>query len=90
MPQLLYPWERNLALNIQEARWVQGQSGWVQKVSPSPGFDPQTVWLLASYCTDYATLAHTTTTTTTNSKKNQKDDNYGGNNGKCGMRFSQQ
>jgi hypothetical protein len=78
-----------MALNIQEARWVQGQSGWVQKISPSPEFDPQTVWLLASYCT--MLLAHTTTTTkNNNSKKKKKDDDCGGNHEKSGMRFSQQ
>jgi len=46
-PICFAPGERNMALNIQEARWAQGQSGWVQKISPSPEFDPQTVWLLA-------------------------------------------
>ena len=88
MPQLLYSWERNLALNTQEARWLSASLDRCRKSHPPPGFDPQTVWLLASYCTDYASLAHTTTTTNNNSKK--KDDGYGGNNEKCGMRFSQQ
>jgi len=88
MPQLLYSWERNLALNTQEARWPSASLDRCRKSHPPPGFDPQTVWLLASYCTDYASLAHTTTTTNNNSKK--KDDGYGGNNEKCGMRFSQQ
>ena len=91
MPQLLYPWERNLAVNIQ-ARWAQGQSGRVQKMSTPPRFDPQTVWwLLASYCTDYASLAHTTTSTTTITDDNsKKKDDCDDNNEKCGMRFSQQ
>ena len=31
----------------------QGQSGQVQKISPPPGFDPRTVWPLASRYTDY-------------------------------------
>jgi len=62
----------------------------VQKISPPPGSDPQTVWLLESYCTDYARLAHTTTTITNNNSKKKKDDDHGGNNEKCGMRFSQQ
>ena len=81
MPQLLYPWERNLALSIQEARWVQGQSGRVQKISPPLGFDTQAVWLLASYCTYYASLAHTTsttTTTTTTTTNNNNNNDCGG------------
>jgi hypothetical protein len=36
----------------------QGRSGWVLKISPPPGFDPQTVQLIASRYTDYAILAH--------------------------------
>jgi len=31
----------------------QGQSGQVQKISPPPGFDPQTVQPVASRYTDY-------------------------------------
>jgi len=33
----------------------QGRSGQVRKISPSPGFDPRTVQLVASRYTDYAT-----------------------------------
>ena len=33
----------------------QGQSGQVQIISPPPGFDPQTVQLVASRYTNYAT-----------------------------------
>jgi len=33
----------------------QGQSGQVQKILPPPGFNPQTVQLIASHCTDWAT-----------------------------------
>jgi len=36
----------------------QGQSGWVQKISPPLGFHPQTVQPAASCYTDYAILAH--------------------------------
>jgi len=36
----------------------QGQSGQVWKISPLPGFDPQTIQPVASRYTDYAILAH--------------------------------
>ena len=36
----------------------QGQSGWVQKISPPLGFHPQTVQPAASCYTDYTILAH--------------------------------
>ena len=36
----------------------QGRSGRVLKTSPPPGFDPQTVKLVACHYTDYATPAH--------------------------------
>ena len=36
----------------------QGQSGWVQKILPPLGFDPQTVQCIVSHCTNYAILAH--------------------------------
>jgi hypothetical protein len=32
----------------------QGQSGWLRKISPPPGFDPRTVQPVASRYTDYA------------------------------------
>jgi hypothetical protein len=32
----------------------QGRSGWVQKILPPPGFDPQTVQPIASWYTYYA------------------------------------
>jgi hypothetical protein len=38
----------------------QGWSGWVQKISPPPRFDPRTVQLVASRYTDYTILAHFT------------------------------
>jgi len=34
----------------------QGRSGQVQKISPPPGFNPQTTQPIASHYTDYATL----------------------------------
>ena len=37
----------------------QGLSGQMQKISPSPGFDPQTAQAVASHYTDYTILAHT-------------------------------
>ena len=36
----------------------QGWSGGVWKISPQPGFDPQTVQPVASHYTDWATPAH--------------------------------
>jgi len=36
----------------------QGWSGWVRKISPPPGFDPQTVQPIASGYTDWAIPAH--------------------------------
>jgi hypothetical protein len=37
----------------------QGRSGRVRKISPPPGFDPQTVQPVASRCTDWATRLST-------------------------------
>ena len=37
---------------LQEAGWAQGRSGQLQKISPPPGFDPQTVQSIASRYTD--------------------------------------
>jgi len=36
----------------------QGRSGWAHKISPPPGFDPQTVQPVASRYTDCAIAAH--------------------------------
>ena len=36
----------------------QGWSGWVQKFSPPPGFDPWTVQPVVSHNTDYSVPAH--------------------------------
>jgi hypothetical protein len=35
-----------------------GRSGWMQKISPVPRFDPRTVQTVANQYTDYATQAH--------------------------------
>jgi hypothetical protein len=40
---------------VQEARWAQGRSGQVRKISPLPGFDPRTVQPVVSRYTDWAT-----------------------------------
>jgi hypothetical protein len=48
---ILYPLYRRLGR-------PQGRSGRVLKISPSPGFDPLTVQLVASRYTDYAIPAH--------------------------------
>jgi len=40
---------------VQEAGWPQGRSGQVRKITPPPGFDPRTVQLVVSRCTDYTT-----------------------------------
>jgi hypothetical protein len=45
----LYPLYRRLGS-------PQGRSGRVLKISPPPEFDPRTVQLVASRCTDYASL----------------------------------
>jgi len=39
---------------------LQGWSGWVQKISPSPGFDPWTDQTIASQCTNSTVPAHST------------------------------
>jgi len=36
----------------------QDRPGWVRKILPPPGFDPRTVQLVASRCTDWAIQAH--------------------------------
>ena len=51
-PRLLYPWERD---TIPIYRTLSGR---VRKLSPPPGFDSQTVQLVAGQNTDYAVPAH--------------------------------
>jgi hypothetical protein len=45
---------------VQEAGWAPGRTGRVRKISPQPGFDPQTVQLVASRYADYTIPAHWT------------------------------
>jgi hypothetical protein len=42
---------------VWEAGWAPGQGWRVQKISPPPGFDPQTVQPTASHYTHYDILA---------------------------------
>jgi hypothetical protein len=42
---------------VHEAGGPQGRSGRVQKISPPPWFDPQTIQSIASCYTDWAILA---------------------------------
>ena len=47
----------------------QDRSGQVRKISPSPGFDPRTVQLVASRYTDYATRPISVLVSTENSER---------------------
>jgi hypothetical protein len=57
-PWLLYPQERPGTHCIGGWVGTQGRSGRVQKISPSPGFDPLTVQPVASHYTDCVIPAH--------------------------------
>ena len=48
MPQPLYPPRKDPVPIAQEAGGLQSWSGRVRKISPQPGFDPQTVQPVAS------------------------------------------
>jgi hypothetical protein len=52
-PAALYPRKDPIPI-VQEAGWTQDRSGQVRKISPLPGFDPQTIQPVASHYTDYA------------------------------------
>jgi len=54
-PQPLFTPGKDPVPIVQEAEWVQGRSGEVRKISPSPGFDTRTHQPVASHYTDYAT-----------------------------------
>jgi hypothetical protein len=54
-----YPLYRRLGM-------PQGQPRWIQKISPPPGFNPQTVQLVASRYTHYATPPHNASKPNTN------------------------
>jgi hypothetical protein len=47
-PATLSPGKRNSTV-VQEVGWAQGLYGWVQKISPPPEFDPQTIQPRASH-----------------------------------------
>ena len=55
-PLPLFTPRKNTVPIVQGARWAQGRFGQVRKISPPPGFDPQTVQPVASSYTDYTTL----------------------------------
>jgi hypothetical protein len=57
MPQLFYPPGLARYLLNRRLGGPQDQSEQVQKIRPPLGFDPRTIQLIASCCTDYATLA---------------------------------
>ena len=54
-PAALYPREKTWYPLYRMLDGPQGRSGQVRKISPSPGFDSQTVQPVARRCTHYAT-----------------------------------
>ena len=52
-----YTWKRDPVAIVQEAKWAQGWSGQVWKISPPLVFDPWTILLVASCYTCCAVLA---------------------------------
>jgi hypothetical protein len=59
MPWSLYPSGKHLYPLYRRLGRPQSRSGQVRKISPPPGFDPQTVQPVASRFTDCAIPAHT-------------------------------
>jgi len=57
MAQLLYSWKTNHVPTAQEDR-LQGWYRQVWKTSPKPGFERQTIQLVANHYTDYTNPAH--------------------------------
>jgi len=57
VPAVLLPGKTRYPL-YRRLGGLQGQSGRVRKISPSPGFDPRTVQPIASRYTNYAIPAH--------------------------------
>ena len=57
-PRLIGPRKRGPVPILQELCGLQGRSGWLRKILPSPGFYPWTVQPAMSRYTDYAILAH--------------------------------
>jgi len=56
--QLLYPWESDPVSTVQEAECAPGPVWMGAENLMPPGFDPQTVQLIASCYSDYAILVH--------------------------------
>jgi hypothetical protein len=56
-PAALLPWKTRYPL-CRRPGGPQGRYGRVRKISPLPGFDPQTVQPVASRYTDWAIQAH--------------------------------
>jgi hypothetical protein len=52
------PREREQVPILQETGWAPGRAGLVKKISPPPGFDPQTVQPVESRYTDWAIAIH--------------------------------
>ena len=57
-PGRFNPWDRDRVHFVQGAGWASRErSGLVQKIWPPPGFNQQTVELVAIRFTDYTTLS---------------------------------
>ena len=54
-PGRLYPRGKTLYVLYMRLGGPQGRSGQVRKISPPPGFDPQTIQPVASRYIDYVT-----------------------------------
>ena len=57
-PRSLYRCETDPVPIVQETGWAPGPVWTGAKISPTPGFDPQTVQPVAIRYSDYATPAH--------------------------------
>jgi hypothetical protein len=66
--QPLYPGKESLYSLYKRLGGPQGQSGWVCKISPPPGYNPQTAQPMLCHCTDHAIPAHDETWCTLNDK----------------------
>ena len=54
-PRQVYPRNETRYPLYRKLFGPRGRSGWVQKVSLRPGFEPRTIRPVDSYCTDWAT-----------------------------------
>jgi len=59
MPRPLYPWERDMVPNVQEAGQAPGPVWTGVENLSLPGLDPHTVLPVASHYTDYVILTYT-------------------------------